>query len=50
MLHQTDDRLYRDGSCNTGPEDFGVHTVCTKVDAAFLRFSQSAGNNLSAGA
>ena len=27
--------FYRDGSCNTGPEDFGVHTVCTKVDAAF---------------
>ena len=24
--------FYRDGSCNTGPEDFGMHTVCTKVD------------------
>ena len=20
--------FYRDGSCNTGPEDLGVHTVC----------------------
>jgi uncharacterized protein len=39
--------FYRDGSCNTGPEDFGVHTVCIKVDAAFLAFSQSAGNDLS---
>ena len=39
--------FYRDGSCNTGPEDFGTHTVCTRVDAAFLAFSQSAGNNLS---
>ena len=34
--------FYRDGSCNTGPEDFGVHTVCTRVDADFLAFSQSA--------
>ena len=28
--------FYRDGSCNTGPEDVGMHTVCTQVDAAFL--------------
>ena len=21
--------FYRDGSCNTGPEDLGLHTVCT---------------------
>ena len=39
--------FYRDGSCNTGPEDFGMHTVCTKVDADFLAFSQAAGNDLS---
>src|SRR2546423_12771302 len=39
--------FYRDGSCNTGPEDFGLHTVCTRVDAAFLAFSQAAGNDLS---
>lgn len=39
--------FYRDGSCNTGPEDFGIHTVCTRVDAAFLAFSQAAGNDLS---
>ena len=39
--------FYRDGSCNTGPEDFGVHTVCTRVDADFLTFSQSAGNDRS---
>src|SRR6266403_6308476 len=37
--------FYRDGSCNTGPEDFGLHTV--RVDAAFLAFSQAAGNDLS---
>src|SRR6266436_1068295 len=39
--------FYRDGSCNTGPEDFRLHTVCTKVDAAFLAFSRAAGNDLS---
>jgi len=39
--------FYRDGSCNTGPEDLGLHTVCTKVDAAFLAFSRAAGNDLS---
>ena len=39
--------FYRDGSCNTGPEDVGMHTVCTQVDAAFLAFSKAAGNDLS---
>jgi uncharacterized protein (DUF2237 family) len=39
--------FYRDGNCNTGPEDFGVHTVCARVDAAFLEFSKAAGNDLS---
>jgi uncharacterized protein len=39
--------FYRDGSCNTGPEDVGMHTVCTRVDAAFLAFSKAAGNDLS---
>jgi uncharacterized protein (DUF2237 family) len=39
--------FYRDGSCNTGPEDLGMHTVCAQVDADFLAFSKSAGNDLS---
>jgi uncharacterized protein (DUF2237 family) len=39
--------FYRDGSCNTGPEDVGVHTVCARVDADFLAFSKAAGNDLS---
>lgn len=38
--------FYRDGCCNTGPEDFGSHTICTRVTAAFLEFSRSAGNDL----
>ena len=39
--------FYRDGSCNTGAEDVGLHTVCARVDAEFLAFSKEAGNDLS---
>ena len=39
--------FYRDGCCNTGAEDIGVHTVCTRVTAEFLVFSASVGNDLS---
>lgn len=39
--------FYRDGCCNTGSEDAGVHTVCAEVTAAFLTFSAERGNDLS---
>lgn len=39
--------FYRDGCCNTGPEDHGCHTVCVEVTETFLAFSQSCGNDLS---
>ena len=39
--------FYRDGACNTGPEDIGVHTVCAAMTADFLAFSKAAGNDLS---
>lgn len=39
--------FYRDGACNTGPQDFGVHTVCALMSADFLTFSKAAGNDLS---
>jgi hypothetical protein len=39
--------FYRDGCCNTGPQDRGVHTVCAIMTEAFLRFSRSSGNDLS---
>jgi uncharacterized protein (DUF2237 family) len=39
--------FFRDGCCNTGPEDLGSHTVCVQVTAAFLAFSRSIGNDLS---
>jgi uncharacterized protein (DUF2237 family) len=39
--------FFRDGCCNTGPQDHGSHTVCVEVTAEFLQFSESAGNDLS---
>lgn len=39
--------FYRDGCCNTGPDDFGVHSVCILVTREFLEFSQARGNDLS---
>ncbi|MEJ3657306.1 DUF2237 domain-containing protein [Actinomycetes bacterium KLBMP 9759] len=39
--------FYRNGCCDTGGEDTGVHTVCAQVDARFLQFSASVGNDLS---
>lgn len=39
--------FYRDGCCNTGAEDSGVHTVCTRVTEEFLAFSAARGNDLS---
>jgi uncharacterized protein (DUF2237 family) len=39
--------FYRDGCCNSGEDDFGVHTVCVILTDEFLSFSKSAGNDLS---
>ncbi len=39
--------FYRDGCCNTGPQDQGSHTVCAEVTEEFLTFSREAGNDLS---
>ncbi len=38
--------FYRDGCCNTGADDMGMHTVCAQMTAEFLRFSQEMGNDL----
>ncbi len=38
--------FYRDGCCNTGPDDFGRHTICAVVTAEFLRHQRSIGNDL----
>jgi uncharacterized protein (DUF2237 family) len=37
----------RTGSCETGPQDLGSHTVCVQVTADFLEFTQAQGNDLS---
>jgi len=39
--------FYRDGFCNIGPEDVGVHAVCIEATSDFLEFSKKMGNDLS---
>jgi uncharacterized protein len=39
--------FFRDGCCSTSAEDFGAHTVCVELTAAFLEFTKEAGNDLS---
>jgi uncharacterized protein len=39
--------FFRDGCCNTGPQDRGNHTVCARVTKEFLEFSKAQGNDLS---
>lgn len=39
--------FFRDGCCNTAPQDVGSHTVCAVMTAEFLAFSKSRGNDLS---
>jgi len=39
--------FYRNGRCDTGPEDHGVHTVCVRATSDFLEYSASVGNDLS---
>ena len=39
--------FYRDGSCRTGLQDFGSHTICAVVTAEFLEHQRRIGNDLS---
>jgi uncharacterized protein (DUF2237 family) len=39
--------FYRDGCCNTGPGDAGVHVVCAVMTDEFLAYTRSRGNDLS---
>ncbi len=39
--------FFRNGCCETGPDDTGMHTVCAVMSAEFLAFSKAAGNDLS---
>ena len=38
--------FHRDGSCRTGPQDIGSHTVCTVVSQEFLELQRELGNDL----
>ena len=38
--------FYRDGSCTTGPEDLGSHTICAVVTPEFLEHQRRIGNDL----
>jgi uncharacterized protein len=38
---------FRDGSCRTGPDDIGSHTICAVMTAEFLAHQRSIGNDLS---
>ncbi len=38
---------YRDGYCNTGPGDYGSHTVAAVISQDFLNYQTSVGNDLS---
>ncbi|MEL6232011.1 MAG: DUF2237 domain-containing protein [Cyanobacteria bacterium J06627_3] len=39
--------FYRDGTCNTGPNDRGSHVVCAEVTDEFLAYTKAQGNDLS---
>jgi hypothetical protein len=38
--------FYRNGCCDTGAGDLGVHVVCAEMTREFLEFSRSRGNDL----
>lgn len=39
--------FYRNGCCDTGPQDIGLHVVCCVMTEPFLIYSRMAGNDLS---
>ncbi|MBS0410981.1 MAG: DUF2237 domain-containing protein [Proteobacteria bacterium] len=39
--------FFRNGCCETGPHDVGLHTVCAVMTDDFLAFSKRVGNDLS---
>ena len=38
--------FYRNGCCDTGAGDVGIHVVCAEMTADFLAFSVARGNDL----
>lgn len=39
--------FYRNGCCETGPQDTGTHVICAQVTQEFLTYTKSKGNDLS---
>lgn len=39
--------FYRNGRCETGPEDYGTHVVCAEMTEEFLTYTKGQGNDLS---
>ncbi len=39
--------FYRNGCCDTGKEDMGLHLICAEMTDEFLTFSKLRGNDLS---
>ena len=39
--------IFRNGCCDTVPQDVGSHTVCAVMTTEFLAFSKASGNDLS---
>ena len=39
--------FYRDGTCSCGPQDIGLHAVCTVLTEEFLDYQRRIGNDLS---
>ena len=39
--------FYRNGCCDTGVEDLGMHVVCAQMTEEFLEFTRAQGNDLS---
>ena len=37
--------FFRNGCCETGPHDLGLHTVCAVMTAEFLAYSRQVGND-----
>jgi uncharacterized protein (DUF2237 family) len=38
--------FYRDGFCQTGDRDRGIHVICAEVTDEFLAFTKAQGNDL----
>jgi len=38
--------FFRDGRCNTGADDVGIHVICARMTREFLEFERQRGNDL----